>query len=63
MGTEDERSKFAAACTACGKIYAVRTSASGRIIPIGARNGCQCGATEFEPITDAGGSGSEAISD
>ena len=37
----------AAVCEACGAAYAVERCADGRVIPIGSRTGCRCGADEF----------------
>ncbi|MCU4926733.1 hypothetical protein OB905_12205 [Halobacteria archaeon AArc-dxtr1] len=42
-----------ATCTACGSVFAARRTANEEILPIGSPQGCQCGSTAFESVTDA----------
>ncbi|MDG5817370.1 hypothetical protein QA609_00965 [Natronococcus sp. A-GB7] len=37
-------------CLACRSVYAAQQWADGAIKPIGAKNGCRCGSTEFRAI-------------
>ena len=47
MGEERRRM---AICTACGSAYAARIASDGRVQPIGSRDGCHCGSSEFEVV-------------
>ncbi|WP_290811095.1 hypothetical protein [Halovivax sp.] len=37
-------------CVECGSVYAARKKADGSLLPIGKRDGCECGGTEFVPV-------------
>jgi hypothetical protein len=46
----DEHIRVAARCYECGEIYAAEISPKDSLRIIG-RNDCQCGGTEFQPLT------------
>lgn len=49
--TPDGGSKRTVAeCVSCGAGYAVQKWPDGTVQPIGTKNGCQCGSTEFRAI-------------
>lgn len=49
MGGSDETPRLIAACRDCGSMYAALKRSSGKIQPIGTRNGCSsCDGTEFK---------------
>lgn len=48
----DESRRLIAACTDCGALYAATELADGSILPIGQRDGCQCGCTAFTPVEE-----------
>lgn len=52
MGGGDDSSRLIAACTDCGALYAATELADGSILPIGQRDGCQCGCTAFTPVDE-----------
>ncbi|MFU8867917.1 hypothetical protein [Natronococcus sp.] len=55
MGEEERRRM--AVCTACGSAYAARVASDGTVQPIGSKDGCRCGSSEFEVVegsTDVG---------
>lgn len=52
MGGGDDSSRLIAACTDCGALYAATELADGSILPIGQRDGCQCGCTAFAPVDE-----------
>lgn len=41
---------FLAACDDCGAVYAATETETGRIIPLGSREGCQCGSSSFSRV-------------
>ncbi len=43
----DSQLKAAGLCRNCGKALAVWQSPNGDVSPIGSRQGCTCGSTEF----------------
>ncbi|MBZ6496578.1 hypothetical protein [Natrinema longum] len=51
MSEGDEDETVMAACTACESVFAAKETANGTILPIGRPQGCQCGSTDFEPVT------------
>lgn len=48
--SEQERRKVAAGCVSCGSVYASYQWSDGTILPIGQKEGCECGSAEFQPI-------------
>ncbi|WP_049922292.1 hypothetical protein [Halopiger djelfimassiliensis] len=50
---DDERHRTIAACTSCGALYAALEVSDGSYLPIGRRDGCQCGGTAFDPVEGA----------
>lgn len=48
--SQGTKQKVAAACTACGSVYAAERWSDGKILPIGHREGCGCGSTTFETV-------------
>lgn len=53
MGDSDENTRTIAMCRQCGALYAALEITDGTFRPIGRRDGCQCGCTEFTPIDDS----------
>ena len=49
--TTDERVKVAAQCRDCGSVYSAWILRDTTVQPIGRKDGCQCGATEFEALS------------
>ncbi len=49
---DGESERTMAECLACGSAYAAKEWPDGTIQPIGTKNGCQCGSTEFQAIED-----------
>ncbi|AGB35964.1 hypothetical protein Natoc_0083 [Natronococcus occultus SP4] len=49
-GTES-RTKVAARCSECGSVYSAWMFSDNTVQPIGLPSGCECGASEFEPIS------------
>lgn len=47
----DEREKVAARCRDCGAIYSAWVLADETVQPIGRKDGCQCGTSEFEALS------------
>nr|WP_084777840.1 hypothetical protein [Natrialba sp. SSL1] len=47
---EGESERTIAECFDCGNAYAAKKWPDGTIQPIGTRNGCQCGSTEFQAV-------------
>ncbi|UTF55860.1 hypothetical protein NGM29_20470 (plasmid) [Natronosalvus rutilus] len=45
-----ESTRTIATCVDCGVAYAAEQWPDGTAQPIGARNGCQCGSTEFQAV-------------
>nr|WP_137288100.1 hypothetical protein [Natronorubrum halophilum] len=42
--------RMMAVCASCGSAYAAREQSEGEFVPIGNRNGCECGGTEFTKV-------------
>lgn len=49
----DDADRMIAACTDCGALYAATELSDGSILPIGRRDGCRCGGTEFTKVNEA----------
>lgn len=49
MGEKEERRRMAV-CTACGSVDAARVESDGTGQPIGSRDGCRCGSSEFDVV-------------
>ncbi|TYL38381.1 hypothetical protein CV102_11240 [Natronococcus pandeyae] len=49
---DGESERTLAECLACGSAYAATRWTDGTIQPIGTKNGCQCGSTEFRIVED-----------
>lgn len=49
--TTDERLKVAGACRECGAVYSAWLLPDDTVRPIGRKNGCQCGASEFKALS------------
>ncbi len=49
---DGKRERILAECLACRSVYAAQKWADGTIKPIGAKNGCRCGSTEFRALED-----------
>ena len=47
----EKRVKVAARCRQCGAVYSAWILADGTVQPIGRKNGCRCGASQFEAIS------------
>ncbi|MFC7238285.1 hypothetical protein ACFQS4_08640 [Saliphagus sp. GCM10025317] len=47
MTDRNELSEVIAQCTNCGNVYASHVNPDGTVSPIGQRNGCSCGSSEF----------------
>lgn len=52
MSGKDEWIKAAAQCRACGAVYSAWIFADETIHPIGRKDGCRCGAADFEVVSD-----------
>ena len=50
--TADERLKVAGRCLECGAVYSAWLLTDGTVQPIGRKDGCQCGGTEFEALSE-----------
>lgn len=61
MGGENDR--LVAACDDCGSVYAAIELSNGDAQPIGKRNGCSCGGTDFTPVTELDASGAPDVAD
>lgn len=53
MDGTDENRRTIAACEQCGALYAALELAEDKIRPIGRRDGCQCGSTDFSPVDES----------
>ncbi|OVE85480.1 hypothetical protein [Natronolimnobius baerhuensis] len=53
MARGDTNGRTMVQCTACGSAYAARQLDDGSFVPIGSRNGCSCGSTSFDELTDS----------
>lgn len=42
-----------AVCIACGSAYAARIASDGTVQPIGSRDGCRCGSSEFDVVGES----------
>lgn len=49
--TTNERQKVAGRCRNCGAVYSAWVLSDNTVQPIGKKNGCRCGASEFEAIS------------
>jgi hypothetical protein len=49
---EGQSERILGECLACRSVYAAQQWTDGAIKPIGAKNGCRCGSTEFRAIED-----------
>ena len=47
----EQRVKVAAKCRQCGAVYSAWILADDTVQPIGRKNGCQCGASQFEALS------------
>lgn len=63
MDADDENSRLVAACDDCGSVYAAVELSNGDVQPIGKRNGCSCGGTEFSPVTQLDASSVSELAD
>ncbi|QLG48444.1 hypothetical protein [Natrinema halophilum] len=52
MDDADANRRTIAACEHCGALYAALEFSNETIRPIGRRDGCRCGSTEFSAIED-----------
>lgn len=52
MDERDDPDRMIAACTHCGALYAATELSDGSILPIGQRDGCRCGSTEFTKVNE-----------
>ncbi|WP_408957790.1 hypothetical protein [Natrinema sp. 74] len=50
MGNTDANRRTIAACEQCGSLYAALEFSDETLRPIGRRDGCQCGCTEFTAV-------------
>ncbi|MDS0475869.1 hypothetical protein [Natrinema sp. 1APR25-10V2] len=51
MDETDADRRTIAACEQCGSLYAALEFADETLRPIGRRDGCQCGCTEFVQVS------------
>ncbi|EMA38608.1 hypothetical protein [Halobiforma nitratireducens] len=49
---DDGAHDFLATCDDCGSAYAATLTDDGDVLPLGARNGCQCGGTSFSRVSE-----------
>ncbi|WP_252699265.1 hypothetical protein [Natronosalvus vescus] len=49
----EQSRKVAATCTSCNAVYAAEAWPDGKVRPIGRREGCRCGETDFKVIETA----------
>lgn len=49
--TTDEWSKVAARCRECNAVYSAWVLSDDTVQPIGRKDGCRCGAEEFEALS------------
>ncbi|NGM67880.1 hypothetical protein G6M89_02445 [Natronolimnobius sp. AArcel1] len=52
QGESESTDRTMVQCTTCGSAYAARRLDDERFVPIGSRNGCSCGSTSFDELTD-----------
>ncbi|UTF52099.1 hypothetical protein [Natronosalvus rutilus] len=45
-----KRERTLVECSACGTAYAATSWPDGKLQPIGTKNGCRCGSTEFREV-------------
>ncbi|WP_222918125.1 hypothetical protein [Natrinema sp. SYSU A 869] len=50
MDERDDNRRTIAVCEQCGALYAALELAEDKLRPIGRRDGCQCGSTDFSPV-------------
>ncbi|WP_226480021.1 hypothetical protein [Natrinema amylolyticum] len=50
MDESDDNRRTIAACEQCGSLYAALELAEEKLRPIGSRDGCRCGSTEFTAV-------------
>ncbi|WP_226038920.1 hypothetical protein [Natrinema sp. DC36] len=53
MAERDDNRRTIAACEQCGSLYAALELSEDKIRPIGRRDGCRCGGTEFTAVDDS----------
>jgi len=53
MAERDDNRRTIAACEQCGSLYAALELSDDKIRPIGRRDGCRCGGTEFTAVEDS----------
>lgn len=53
MDDSDDNRRTIAACEQCGSLYAALELSEDKIRPIGRRDGCRCGGTDFTPVDDS----------
>ena len=54
MDETDDTGRMIAACEHCGALYAALEISDEKIRPIGRRDGCQCGSTDFVAVDGTG---------
>ncbi|TYL35961.1 hypothetical protein CV102_25140 [Natronococcus pandeyae] len=52
MMPEGESKRTLVECLECGSAYAAAQWPDGTVQPIGTKNGCQCGSTEFQAVEE-----------
>ncbi|WP_121741317.1 hypothetical protein [Natronorubrum halophilum] len=52
MGDSDKTTRTIAVCEDCGTLYAALEISNEEFRPIGRRDGCECGSTDFTPVDD-----------
>ncbi|QLK27025.1 hypothetical protein HYG81_05290 [Natrinema zhouii] len=50
MDESDENRRTIAACEECGSLYAALELSEDKLRPIGRRDGCRCGGTDFSAV-------------
>ncbi|PGF16889.1 hypothetical protein CP556_12675 [Natrinema sp. CBA1119] len=53
MDDSDDNRRTIAACEQCGSLYAALELSEDKIRPIGRRDGCRCGGTDFTAVDDS----------
>lgn len=51
--SKEEHQDVLATCNRCGSAYAAIITEDGKILPLGARNGCRCGGTSFTEVSSS----------
>ncbi|WP_254522538.1 hypothetical protein [Natrinema caseinilyticum] len=60
---DGEGQRTIAKCICCGTAYAAEKWPDGTIQPIGTRDGCQCGTTEFRVVEQSADTVRESVSE